>query len=961
MEVQPSRDHQAQFAISSQYHGNGTRSESAIFQELPVIGNSPSLLRAGLGDLALQPTKNNDVVVHYPLQSGAHQYHGMVAASDAAERKENQVQQHNAQQNTATSKGNIVGFGRRLSTRSEICVSPSWQADMERKQRKKAMKRMEKERKEAEKSSKSQSKRDDQDSKRQSRRLTKKQPLGNSSRASSVNSTRPQSSSAVSLSSLWNNRGSRSSSIEPKPTRSRRQSSDSTRPPSSFMPRFSGFWPQRFTAVISQNLADPEKESSDTDSVPSRVPERSLHPTRKHYNLRASAKAFETTAHDGRRFSFDLSKEHLPMSQNLNPLSSECPNIQAFGNAVEANSSSSNTRTSLGLPDSAKPLPSPPLPQNSNNINSSWSIERDEQSLSAENTPSQTRARHSTARHRNKTSLPRERLDSPMNDSTNVSKPENEVPSVNDAQVRKGKRRRLTKEMKQGTAGKPPSRGSKEPEADTNNEVVSSISPVEPLVIQEPREVSTPFPDLDPAPSSASTDVDGGAVETSETPDTMSDIAKEEALSAPPIPPRNREARFKSSPLAGPPLSSNIYNDKKNESTDQGPNATAIDDSGEAQEQVPTSRRRRRSSLLSIYHRMNTGKKDKRASSIDTTKDKELQNHSKGKQPATSPAKDTNILKTEPRSNAPKLPIENDSNISLPTSHPIPRPNGVKTSKLRELNGTSSLPVNIFRNGASSGHPLRNSVTIVQNIQPRAEGTTTGRKKLSTSVDLTDLMPPKPAFKRNSTAPTQTLLSPKPEIGPSQPARVISTTNISKTPFLRSESSPAFPNSIRDVNADTEADVDTRPSSPSIHSMFGSSGSPSIRGPRHRTSKQVAKMFVICCQCNFWHDMPSDVYAKLAFPNGSPPSRSPERPINLADSRESLLVMAGSSKRNNGKSPVSGGTNGKAGNGKGPLLSSSRSSSASDSAVKCCWCSHRMTKGCCAGWTTIVHFHERHH
>lgn len=29
--------------------------------------------------------------------------------------------------------------------------------------------------------------------------------------------------------------------------------------------------------------------------------------------------------------------------------------------------------------------------------------------------------------------------------------------------------------------------------------------------------------------------------------------------------------------------------------------------------------------------------------------------------------------------------------------------------------------------------------------------------------------------------------------------------------------------------------------------------------------------------------------------------------------------------------------------------------------VKCPWCEHGMSTACCAGWTTVVYLHERHH
>jgi hypothetical protein len=76
----------------------------------------------------------------------------------------------------------------------------------------------------------------------------------------------------------------------------------------------------------------------------------------------------------------------------------------------------------------------------------------------------------------------------------------------------------------------------------------------------------------------------------------------------------------------------------------------------------------------------------------------------------------------------------------------------------------------------------------------------------------------------------------------------------------------------------------------------------------------MAKMFVICCKCKFWHDLPSKIYEAMALP------------------RRIL------------EDEVEGATKGKV-----------------DTVVKCPWCEHGMSSQCCAGWTTIVYLHERHH
>ena len=79
-------------------------------------------------------------------------------------------------------------------------------------------------------------------------------------------------------------------------------------------------------------------------------------------------------------------------------------------------------------------------------------------------------------------------------------------------------------------------------------------------------------------------------------------------------------------------------------------------------------------------------------------------------------------------------------------------------------------------------------------------------------------------------------------------------------------------------------------------------------------AKPVAKLFVICCKCKFWHDLPSKLYEAMALPK------------ELHKAEEGKLT--------------------------GARL---------ETAVRCPWCEHAMTTFCCQGWTTVVYLHERHH
>lgn len=86
-------------------------------------------------------------------------------------------------------------------------------------------------------------------------------------------------------------------------------------------------------------------------------------------------------------------------------------------------------------------------------------------------------------------------------------------------------------------------------------------------------------------------------------------------------------------------------------------------------------------------------------------------------------------------------------------------------------------------------------------------------------------------------------------------------------------------------------------------------------------AKPIAKLFVICCKCKFWHDLPSKLYEAMALPK------------ELHQDED-------------------------VGGGKGEVRFAG---ARLETAVKCPWCEHAMTTWCCQGWTTVVYLHERHH
>lgn len=126
----------------------------------------------------------------------------------------------------------------------------------------------------------------------------------------------------------------------------------------------------------------------------------------------------------------------------------------------------------------------------------------------------------------------------------------------------------------------------------------------------------------------------------------------------------------------------------------------------------------------------------------------------------------------------------------------------------------------------------------------------------------------------------------------------------------------------------------------------------------------VAKVFVICCRCNYWHDMPSEVYARLACPERLPSDSLLAKTFSRRNSfsrngslRSSLLASDPSGK---GRLPVRGRAQPYEENTQA-VREFKAAIGAPLTAPSCCWCRHSMSRSCCQGWTTLVQMRERHH
>ena len=152
----------------------------------------------------------------------------------------------------------------------------------------------------------------------------------------------------------------------------------------------------------------------------------------------------------------------------------------------------------------------------------------------------------------------------------------------------------------------------------------------------------------------------------------------------------------------------------------------------------------------------------------------------------------------------------------------------------------------------------------------------------------------------------------------SMSARVSDPQSIVKLPFApprpRAES-PTKPSNIRSSSSN--------PSQMLLHPSHPIPAMDSALAP-----KPIAKMFVICCKCKYWHDLPSRLYEALALP----------RKIQPGDK----IAQSGGAKT---------GSERKGKDVEGKVFTT----------VNCPWCAHGMNTACCAGWTTVVYLHERHH
>lgn len=307
------------------------------------------------------------------------------------------------------------------------------------------------------------------------------------------------------------------------------------------------------------------------------------------------------------------------------------------------------------------------------------------------------------------------------------------------------------------------------------------------------------------------------------------------------------------------------------------------------------------------------------------------------------------------------------------TSHDIPdaaRPKTLTVAekatspenhKVSTLQSSSGISENITINPSlMEARKAQNPMSRIPTSKPTSAGG--GKPKATVTMsprprerDSFPTVPPK-SPKRNSRALSQS---------PDMKTNNRPTSSLSNDRSQGSESDYNTADEIASTISKTSDDCDLQElvgSRVLKHKSTGSEGAAGISNgkgdPKKMTKKRnlgrlVPKLFVICCRCKFWHDMPSEVYASLTVSDPLSAALDQELASWERNSLVDRLLQAHSSHESSTEPPRSEAQH-----------RSSRIRVTTEplpGPVKCCWCEHQISKGCCQGWSTLVQLRQRHH
>ncbi|PYH86969.1 hypothetical protein BO82DRAFT_350077 [Aspergillus uvarum CBS 121591] len=122
--------------------------------------------------------------------------------------------------------------------------------------------------------------------------------------------------------------------------------------------------------------------------------------------------------------------------------------------------------------------------------------------------------------------------------------------------------------------------------------------------------------------------------------------------------------------------------------------------------------------------------------------------------------------------------------------------------------------------------------------------------------------------------------------------------------------------------------------------------------PKYCPGRHVSKVFLICCVCGQWHDIPSQMYSEYLYGQDHPTPTNhecptEEREVTVTDKENDLAMSRSGQSRQSISQPCT-------------RSASDRLSIAAHS-LHSCWCGHKMSQACCEGWSTVVHLRKRCH
>ncbi|OQE29493.1 hypothetical protein PENSTE_c002G01375 [Penicillium steckii] len=789
-----------------------------------------------------------------------------------------------------------------------ICSSPTWAKDVNRKERR-ATKRLEAERKELEKRlsnlEDAQLKLEQGIFDRNSRRLTKKQPLDSSKRSSSANTERPRSSSFTSLFSSKRRSRSRASSMNGS-DRNSRTSSEFGGPPTLPLSLT-----ERFGTAVSRELAT----RHGTSLVPSHQMPRTLHHTTgKSDDLRENWKMAE----EWKKRNGGVEPEH---AMSMTTMSAH--NVNALSMSKKPDTTKRHTLTETYAHRKIEPSSNPPSQPTPQATELSADLDRDSFTAALRN----ERKPPGVASRTPNSSTPSGNSSTRNKGSKVTTQSENRPPNTPDAPIT-------------GTAPAAPTAAAI---AARQMNGISHVHPHSAQIQSSPK----PMAYFIPTATSASkpgglpkvrVDANPKAYKSSPlalNPFTNKDVERKNRRSSKSVDQQidHSNAVQPSSPEGQRGFSREIENDRPAQRMTTHPVAPDKHTPTNSPPQRPTKERIREGKAAEMTSPDSKSEHMPSDANMPPLMVPPLK-HSRRRQATESPARSMQEMQETPAI-VVKKPDPVEQSVPDPPPKPQSKPESPRRVSQLADGGHGHASEKNEPNVQRPGHSRTSSCSSYGG----SSYDTADEEVLDISKAHTRVKPPQPS-------PPQ---EPVPEPSPHR------AKNPHNLPLTKG-------NQEFRQNATTAITQH----SPGGNPPLASDGPISMirQIPVQRTKKPqkdqvLAKIFVICCSCKYWHDMPSEIYARLACPERLPTESrlmrtfsrkgSSHRRNSLFDSTRGLpsqLRVQSPPKQENGTDL----------NGGGGVTQGSQFSP-----IPCNWCGHGMTRSCCQGWTTLVQMRDRHH